>query len=114
MLGFLNLNKKLLTYSMLCLALIPLIGIKFFISIVGNILILLFLIPILLILVLFISFNSFKTKFNVCDECGSISIGSENTCMQCGAELDNESFKDKDLFKKPSERTVEIKAEEVK
>ena len=53
---FLKANKNLLAYSLIILIVIPLFGIKFFISFLGNILLLLFLIPILLLLLIFIGF----------------------------------------------------------
>ena len=107
---FLNNNKKFLTYSLIPLILIPIFGIKFFISFLGNILLLLFLIPLLLLLVIFIGFNSYKSKINTCSNCGTISLGLSKTCMNCGANLENIN----EVDKKPSESTIEIKAEEVK
>ena len=107
---FLNNNKKFLTYSLIPLILIPIFGIKFFISFLGNILLLLFLIPLLLLLVIFIGFNSYKSKINICSNCGTISLGLSETCMNCGANLDTIN----EVDKKPSESTIEIKAEEVK
>ena len=107
---FLNNNKKFLTYSLIPLILIPIFGIKFFISFLGNILLLLFLIPLLLLLLIFIGFNSYKSKINACSNCGTISLGLSKTCMNCGANLENINKVDK----KPSESTIEIKAEEVK
>ncbi len=110
---FLKANKNLLTYSLIILIVIPIFGLNFFISFVGNILILLFLIPLLLLILVFIGLNSFKSKINTCSNCGSISLGSSETCMNCGADLDNIS-KNNQLDKKPSESTIEVKAEEVK
>ena len=86
---FLRANKNFITYSLIILIVIPLFGINFFISFLGNILLLLFLIPILLLLLIFIGFNSYKSKINTCS-------------------------KDDQLNKKPSERTIEVKAEEIK
>ncbi len=108
-----NVNKSLLSYSLIILIAIPILGFKFFISFVGNILILLFLIPLLLVLVVFIGFNSYKSKFNTCSNCGSISFNLSDTCMNCGAEIIDIDKKNQ-IDKKPSERTIEIKAEEVK
>ena len=53
---FLKANKNLLTYSLIILILIPIFGINFFISFLGNILLLLFLIPLLLVILFFIGF----------------------------------------------------------
>ena len=110
---FLKANKNLLTYSLIILIVIPIFGINFFISFLGNILLLLFLIPLLLVILVFIGFNSYKSKINTCNNCGAISLGLSETCMNCGANLENIS-KDNQFDKKPSESTIEVKAEEVK
>ena len=109
---FPKVNKNLLTYSLIVLIFIPIFGFNFFISFIGNILLLLFLIPLLLVLV-FIGFNSYKSKINTCSNCGAISLGLSKICTNCGADLENKS-KDNQLGKKPSESTIEVKAEEVK
>ena len=109
---FLKANKNLLTYSLIILIVIPIFGFNFFISFIGNILLLLFLIPLLLVLV-FIGFNSYKSKINTCSNCGAISLGLSQTCMNCGVDLENIN-KSSQLDKKPSESTIEVKAEEVK
>ena len=110
---FLKANKNLLTYSLIILILIPIFGINFFISFLGNILLLLFLIPLLLVILFFIGFNSFKSKINTCSICGAISLGQSETCMSCGADLDNINKKNQ-LDKKPSESTIDVRAEEIK
>ena len=110
---FLNVNKNFITYSLIILILIPIFGINFLISFLGNVLILLILIPILLLLLVFIGFNSYKSKINTCSNCGAISLGLSKICTNCGADLENIS-KDNQLDKKPSESTIEVKAEEVK
>ena len=110
---FLKDNKNLLTYSLIMLIVIPIFGINFFISFVGNILLLLFLIPLLLLILFFIGFNSYKSKINKCKSCGAISLGLSENCMNCGAYLENISNNNQ-FDKKPSESTIEVKAEEVK
>ena len=110
---FLKVNKNLLTYSLIVLIFIPIFGFNFFISFVGNILLLLFLIPLLLLVLVFIGFNSYKSKINTCSNCGAISLGLNETCMNCGADLEDISKKNQ-LNKKPSESIIEVKAEEVK
>ena len=110
---FLKANKNLLTYSLIILIVIPIFGLNFFISFIGNILLLLFLIPLLLLVLTFIGFNSFKYKINTCSNCGAISLGLSQTCMNCGVDLENIN-KSSQLDKKPSESTIEVKAEEVK
>ena len=109
---FLKVNKTLLTYSLIMLLVIPIFGINFFISILGNILILLFLIPLLLLILALIGFNFFQSKIKKCSNCGAISLGLSKTCMNCEADLENNMTKNK-IYQKPSESTIEVKAEEI-
>ena len=111
--SFLKANKTMITYSLIILIVIPIFGFNFLISFIGNILMLLFLIPILLLLLVFIGFNSYKSKINTCSKCGTISLGINSTCINCGADLKNTS-KNNQLNDKPSESTIEVKAEEIK
>jgi len=110
---FLKGNKTLLTYTLITLLVISIFGINFVISFLGNILILLFLIPLLLLVLVFMGFNSYKSKIKTCSNCGAISLGLSKTCMNCGAELENKNKKNQ-LYKKPSESTIDVKAEEIK
>ena len=110
---YLKANKNLLTYSLIALIVIPIFGINFFISLLGNILLLLFLIPLLFVILVFIGFNSYKSKINQCHNCGSISFGLSQTCMNCGANIEN-IINNNQFDQKPSESTIEVKAEEVK
>ena len=110
---FLKANKNILIYSLILLIVIPIFGINFFISFLGNILLLLLLIPLLLVILVFIGFNSYKSKINRCSNCGVISLGLTETCMNCGANLENISINNQ-FNNNPSESTIEVKAEEVK
>ena len=110
---FLKGNKNFLTYSLIALIIIPIFGINFLISFLSNVLILLFLIPLLIILLVFIGFNSYKSKINKCSNCGVISLGLSEKCMNCGADLEFNN-KINQLNEKPSESIIEIKAEEIK
>ena len=110
---FLKANKNLLIYSLIILIFIPMFGLNFFFSFIGNILLLLFLIPLLLLVLVFMGFNSYKSKINTCSNCGAISLGLSENCMNCGADLENINKKNQ-LDKKPSESTIEVKAEEIK
>ena len=110
---FLKGNKTLLTYTLITFVIISIFGINFFISFLGNILLLLFLIPLFLLLILFIGFNFYKSKINICSNCGSISYGLSETCSNCGKNLENLSNIN-ELDKNPSESTIEVKAEEIK
>ena len=107
-------NKSLITYSLIFVIVIFLYGFNFFLNVIGNILLLLLLIPLLIFLILLISFNSLKSKVKTCNQCGSVSLGINNTCENCGADLDDINLKNYETFKKPSETTIEVKAEEVK
>ena len=109
---FLKSNKNLLTYFLILLIIIPLFGINFFISFLSNILLLLLLIPLLLVLLVFIFFNSYKSKIKSCHNCGAISLGLSDTCINCGADLKVTS-KRNESNQKPSESTIEVKAEEI-
>ena len=107
-------NKSLVTYSLIFLILIALFGFNFFLSLIGNLLLLVFLVPLLIFLILLISFNSLKSNVNICNQCGTISLGINNKCMNCGADLEDISYKSSESLKKPSETTIEVKAEEIK
>ena len=111
--NFLKVNKKLFTYFFILLILIPIFGVNFFFSFLGNIIILLFLIPLLLLLLLFVGFNFYKSKVNICNDCGTISVGFHNTCVNCGADL-GDKVEESKFEKKPSESTIEVQAEEIK
>ncbi len=110
---FLKANKNLLTYSLIILIFIPIFGINFFISFLSNILLLLFLIPLLLVILVFVGYNFYKSKMNTCKSCGAISLGFSEKCINCGVNLENNSNNNQ-FDKKPSESTIEVKAEEVK
>tara|TARA_B100000886_G_scaffold311350_1_gene246635 strand:- start:321 stop:662 length:342 start_codon:yes stop_codon:yes gene_type:complete len=110
---FVKANKSLLTYSLITFIIISIFGFKFLISFLGNIIILLFLIPLLFLLLVFIVFNSYKSKISTCSNCGAISLDSSEICINCGENL-NDFNKDKRLYKNPSESTIEVEAEEVK
>ena len=110
---FLKANKNLLIYSFIVLIIVPIFGINFFLSFLGNIILLLFLIPLLLLLLVFIGFNAYKPKINACSNCGTILLGFSDTCMNCGANLEN-NIKENQIDKKPGESTIEVKAEEVR
>ena len=110
---FLKANKNLITYLLIILMIIPIFGINFIISFLGNIILLLFLIPLLLLLLVFIGFNYYKSKINTCSSCGALSFGDSSTCINCGLDLEDIKKRNR-LDKKPSESTIEVKAEEVK
>ena len=110
---FLKINRSFLTYFLIFLIIIPIFGFNFFVSLLGNIILLLFLIPLLLLLIAIFGFNSFKSKFKTCNDCGAISLGLSNTCTNCGASFEV-TTNENQVNSKPSESTIEIKAEEIK
>ena len=103
-------NKSFFTYSLIFLIVIPIFGFNFLISFLGNILLLIFLVPLLIFLIAFLGLNSLNSQVKTCSECGSINLGVNNTCMNCGADFGSENLKN---FKSPSETTIEVKAEEI-
>ena len=113
MISFIKTNKKLLIYSLIFFIVIPIFGINFLLNLLGNILLLIFLIPLLIILITLISFNSLKSRVNICEKCGNISLGISNKCINCGADLVDINRKHSENFKKPGEATIEVKAEEI-
>jgi len=110
--NFLQANKNLLTCTFILLLVLPIFGINFFIGILGNILLLLFLIPLFLLLLVFLGFNYYNSKINKCSNCGAISLGFTETCINCGTNLSDINKNQKN--KKPSESTIEVMAEEIK
>ena len=110
---FLKFNKNILIYSLIMLIVIPIFGINFVIGLLSNILLLLFLIPLLIIVVVFLGFTYYKSKINTCSVCGAISLGLSENCMNCGANLNNVNTGNQ-IDKKPSESTIDVKAEEIK
>ena len=110
---FLRTNKNILTYTLIIFIILPIFGINFFIGILGNIILLLFLIPLFLLLLVFLGLNYFNSRINKCSNCGTISSGFSETCMNCGTNLSDMSKKNQ-IDKKPSESIIEVMAEEIK
>ena len=112
--SFIKTNKTLVTFSLIFFIIIPVFGLNFFLSIIGNVLLLFFLITLLILLIAFLSFNFLKSKVNTCEQCGAISLGLNDTCINCGADLGDINIKHTKLDQNPGERTIEVKAEEIK
>ena len=100
-------------YFFMILIFITFFGFNFLLNLLGNILLLIFLVPLLIFLITLISFNSFKSKLNICDQCGNISLGINNTCINCGADLGCIKSKNLENLQEPGQTTIEIKAEEI-
>ena len=105
-------NKSLVTYSIISFLIIFFFGFNFLLSLLGNILILLFLTPVLLIGIAFLGINFFKTKFKVCTNCGTTTLGDGNSCSYCGSNLSD--IKNNKIYSEDAgNETIEIDAEEV-
>ena len=105
-------NKKVLTYLIISVLIIFFFGFNFLFSLLGNILILLFLTPLLLIGITFLGINSFKSKIKVCENCGATVISDNKNCIYCGSNLNK--IKDNTFSDNASSETIEIEAEEIK
>ena len=112
MYDFFKANKNLITYSLIILIALPIFGLNLLVSFLGNIILLLFLIPLFLLLLIFVGFNIYKSKISTCNNCGTISLGLNETCMNCGENLRDISKNNK-FENEPSERTIEVKAEQI-
>ena len=110
---FLKTNQTLITTTLIFILFVPIFGINFFISFIGNIMLLLVLIPLLVLLIILITYNSLKSKVNICDQCGALSVGFSNECTNCGANIKNLNIKENNQNVDPKESTIEIKAEEI-
>ncbi len=113
MISFIKINKNLIIYFFIFLVVIPFFGLNFLLNFLGNILLLIFLVPLLIFLIILISFNSLKSQVSICDQCGNVSLGINNTCINCGANIGAINSKNLQNLKKPSEATIEVKAEEI-
>ena len=100
-------NKSLVTYSIISFLIISFFGFNVLFSLIGNILILLFLTPILLLVIAFLGFYSFKSKFKICTNCGATSMGNNESCVYCGTDFN------KDYSEDAGCETIEIEAEEI-
>ena len=105
-------NKSLVTYIIISFLIIFFFGFNFLFSLLGNILILLFLIPVLLIILAFLGINSFKSKFKVCTNCGASMISESENCLYCGSNF-NQIKKNKNFSEDAGNETIEIEAEEI-
>jgi len=105
-------NKSLVTYSIISFLIIFFFGFNFLFSLLGNLLILLFLTPILLIAIAFIGINSFKSKFRICSSCGKAMISEGESCLYCGLNL-SDNGNNKTYSEDAGSETIEIEAEEI-
>ena len=105
-------NNSLITYSIVSFLIVFFFGFNFLLSLLGNILILLFFVPILFIVLAFLGINSFKSKFKVCTNCGTTLISESERCLYCGSNF-NKIENNKNYSENASNETIEIDAEEI-
>ena len=105
-------NKSLVTYSIISFLVIFFFGFNFLFSLLGNILIILFLTPILLLVIAFLIITSFKSKFKVCTNCGTTILNEGENCIYCGSSF-NDTQNNKKYTDDASSETIEIDAEEI-
>ena len=105
-------NKSLITYSIVSFLIISFFGFNFLFSLLGNILILLFLTPVLLLVIAFLGINSFKSQFKICTNCGRTISGDTENCLFCGSSF-SKNENNKKFSEDASSETIEIEAEEI-
>ena len=105
-------NKSLVTYSIISFLIIFFFGFNFLFSLLGNILILLFLTPVLLLVIAFLGINSFKSQFKVCTNCGTTIRADTENCLYCGSSF-SKIENNKSFSEDASSETIEIEAEEI-
>ena len=105
-------HNKLIPYSLIFILIIPLFGLNFLIGLLGNIFLLIILIPILILVLGLVGLNSFKTNIKLCENCGSAIMGNNGKCPYCDYDSVKNLKKD-DLSSDASNTIIEIKAEEI-
>tara|TARA_Y100001978_G_C23574203_1_gene375727 strand:- start:315 stop:602 length:288 start_codon:yes stop_codon:yes gene_type:complete len=94
------------------LLIVPIFGINFIFHLIGNIFLIVILVPVLFIIIALLAFNSFKSKSQVCANCGLTLIGSYDNCIYCGSSFS--TYENENDSTKASESIIEIEAEEIK
>ena len=105
-------NKSIVTYSIISFLIIFFFGFNFLFSLLGNILIIIFLTPILWLVIAFLIITSFKSKFKVCTNCGTTLISDSEICQYCGSNF-SEIKNKKEYSEDARNETIEIEAEEI-
>ena len=105
-------NKSLFTYSIISFLIIFFFGFNFLFSLLGNILILLFLTPILLIGIAFLGINSVKSRIKVCANCGLTMVSNDECCQYCGSNFNKDEI-NQNHSEDAGNEIIEIEAEEV-
>ena len=105
-------NKTLITSSLIMFLIIPIFGINFLFSFIGNLFLIIILVPTLFFIIALLTLNSFKTKTTICTNCGSAIISGQDICIYCGKSL-NQRQNNK-VNNDASKTVIEIEAEEIK
>ena len=106
-------QNKLIPYSLIFILIIPLFGINFLIGLLGNILLLIILVPLLILILGILGLNFFKSSIKSCENCGSTILGDNVNCPYCDYKSINNFQKDDDLSSDASNKIIEVKAEEI-
>ncbi len=106
-------QNKIIPYSLIFILIIPLFGFKFLVGLLGNILLLIVLVPLLILILGFLGLNFFKSSINLCESCGSTIIGNNVNCPYCGCKTIKNIQEDDDLSSDASNKIIEVKAEEI-
>ena len=106
-------QNKLIPYSLIFILIIPLFGLNFLIGLLGNILLLIVLVPLLIIILGFLGLNSFKSSINLCENCGSTIIGNNGNCPYCDDKSTEKIDQNDYLSSDASNKIIEVKAEEI-
>ena len=106
-------QNKLIPYSLIFILILPLFGFNFLIGLLGNILLLIILVPLLILGLGILGLNSFKSNFILCESCGSAIIDNNDVCPYCNYDS-IKNIEIDDLSSDASNKIIEIKAEEIK
>ena len=106
-------SKNFLTYSIIILLIIPIFGMNFIINFIGNIFLLIILVPLFLFIIAILVLSTLKKNSQVCANCGLTSIGNNENCIYCGGPLSNDEIKN-DTNNTTTDTIIEIEAEEIK
>ena len=106
-------QNKLIPYSLIFILIIPLFGFNFLIGLLGNIFLLIVLVPLLILIIGFLGLNSFKSSINLCESCGSTIIGNYENCPYCNFKFTQNIQREDASSSDASNKIIEVKAEEI-
>mgnify|MGYP001280221039 FL=1 len=106
-------NKLITTTSVIFLLLVPIFGVNFLANVVGNILLIIVLIPLLIFAIALIAINNLKTKVKQCENCGSTVMVTLDQCVYCGYNFPETNNIGTKYTTDASQKTIEVEAEEI-